>query len=137
MADIRNPLTGRAFHQVDSTLAEILVDAGVMEYNRASVAQPSAAPRPKENTFTVGQSPWGKLCITLTTPTGNVTHFSGEPSLAKDAFKTSAWSGAENRTVLQGPNVPANILSEYAAMYGHEQAVKNANAVLIQKAGGK
>ena len=136
MADIRNPLTGRTFHQVDSTLAEILVDAGVMEYNRAAV-QPMAAPRPKENTFKIGQSPWGKLCITLTTPLGAVTHFSGDPVEAKTAFQTPAWSGAENRTVLQGPTVPANILSEYAAQYKYERAVQNATASKIEQAADK
>jgi hypothetical protein len=132
MSDIRNPLTGRVFKQVDSTVAEILVDAGVMVYNRASTAQPIAVQPPKENNFTVGTTTWGKLCLALTTPSGAVMYFSGEPAHARDAFKTLVWSGAEDKKVLQGPEVPEAIIREYTEQHRYTQAVKKATFAKIQ-----
>ena len=134
MADIINKLTGRTFRQIDGALAEILVDLGLMEYHRAA-PQPSAAPRPKENTFTIGRTQWGKLSIVLTTPSGAISHFGGEPSQARDAFKTLAWSAAHEKQILQGPEVPAQIVEQYAAEYKYERAVKAATEVKISAAG--
>jgi hypothetical protein len=133
MADIRNPLTGRVFHQVDSTLAEILVDTGMMEYNRAA-PQPSAPARPKENTFAIARTQWGKLSIVLTTPSGNVLYFGGAPEQARDAFKTLAWSGAQEKQIYQGPETPEAVIKEYAAQYQYERAVKAATSEKLNAA---
>ena len=143
MSDIRNPLNGRIFHQVDNTLAEILVDAGIMEYARAAV-QVSAAPRPTVNTFTIGTAGWGKLCITLTTPTGQVARYECpqytselRPDKIRDAFKTMAWSGAEQKHTLQGPEVPEHIVREFIEQAKYEARVNGATAAKLEQAADK
>ena len=144
MSDICNPLTGRIFHQVDNTLAEILVDAGIMEYNRAAAPQPSAAPRPTVNTFALSTTEWGKLCLTLTTPTGQVARYMCpdfasdlRPDKIRGAFKTMAWSGAAQKHTLQGPEVPEQIVRDFIEQAKYEARVNGATNMKIQAAADK
>lgn len=134
MSDIQNPISGRTFKQVDNTLAEILVDAGIMVYCRASAGAANAPILPKKNTFIVGRNTFGKLCIIFTTPTGAATLFAGEPSKARDAFKALAWSAEANARVLSGPEVPAHVIAEYTAQHQHEDAASAATNKRITSA---
>jgi len=115
MSDIINKLTGRTFRQIDNTLAEILVDLGLVDYFRPAQVQAGApqASRPKANTFTIGTNMYGKVMLTLTTPTGAVMHFSGSPADARDAFKSLAWNAKEQRQTLQGPEPSKEIIQDY------------------------
>jgi hypothetical protein len=141
MSDIRNPLNGRVFHQVDNTLAEILVDAGIMEYNRAA-APPQAItpPRPTVNTFSISTNEVGKPCITLTTPLGQVMKYMRpdftsdlHPATIRRCFQTMAWSGAEQKHTLQGPEVPEQIVLDFIAQAKYEARVDGATNNKLQQ----
>jgi hypothetical protein len=141
MADIRNPLTGRVFKQVDSTLAEILVEAQIMVYNRAEAPAQAVAPRPAVNTFSIGCTEFGKPCITLTTPTGQVMkymrpEYTGDlqPDTIRNCFKNLAWSGAEQKHTLQGPEVPEQIVREFIGQAKYEARIKGATATKLEQA---
>jgi hypothetical protein len=137
MSDIRNNLTGRVFKQIDNTLAELMVDTGAYSYHRAADVQAGApqSPRPKEATFSIGRNQWGKLTINYTTATGNLVQFAGEPEQARAAFKASAWCAKEQKRILQGPDVPQDLLNDYAMQYNTERRVREKTSALINEAG--
>jgi len=133
-------ITGRKFKQVDNLLCEILVDAGVMEYARASAFQPIAPPRRTVNSFSVSTNEFGKPCITLTTPTGQVMKyirpdFASDmcPATIRDAFKTMLWSGAEQKHTLQGPEVPEQMVRDFIEQAKHEARLNGATAAKLEQ----
>jgi hypothetical protein len=137
MSDIRNNLTGRVFKQIDNTLAELMVDTGSYSYHRAADVQAGAPQqaRPTAPTFALGRNAWGKLTINYTTTSGNIVQFAGTPEQARDAFKAMAWSAKEQKQILQGPDVPQDLLNEYAMRYNTERRAREKDAALINEAG--
>jgi hypothetical protein len=137
MSDIINPLTTRVFYEVPNLVAELFVDSGLYEYHRpkqataaAGIPQPA---RPTENTFAIGRSLHGKVVLMLTTPSGEVQTYSGEPNLVYNAFKSLKWDAAKQERTLQGPNVPEAIVREYATQHSIERGQREATAAQIAR----
>jgi hypothetical protein len=111
--------SGRTYHDIDSTIASLFVEAGLAEYFTPVQLGSKIAPRPTVPVFCVVlNSERNRFEIVCTMPSGGVMRFSGEPRHAKDAFKSLTWSPSAQAQTLQGPEPPASILSEYASAYG-------------------
>lgn len=135
MPHIKITRTGRTYHDIDSTIASLFVEAGLAEYFTPVQLGGRIAPRPTVPTFAVIlDAERNRFELVCTLPSGAVQRFDGAPHLAKNAFKLMAWSGAAQAQTLQGPEPPANILSEYASAYGLPQAEASAFVQSKQKA---
>jgi hypothetical protein len=115
-----------------------------VEYARAA-APPQAItpPRPTVNTFSLSTNEVGKLCLTLTTPIGQVMKYicpdfasDLHPARIRDAFKVLAWSGAEQKHTLQGPEVPEQMVRDFIAQAKYEARVDGATNMKINEARG-
>jgi hypothetical protein len=111
--------TGRTYHDIDSTIASLFVEAGLAEYLQPAQLGNKPTPRPTVPTFVVGlNNVRNKFELVCTLPSGAVQRFDGAPSLAKNAFKANVWSASAQAQTLQGPEPSAAVLAEYAHAYG-------------------
>jgi hypothetical protein len=111
--------TGRTYHDIDSTIASLFVEAGLAEYLQPAQLGNKPTPRPTVPTFVVGlNNVRNKFELVCTLPSGGVMRFDGVPSLAKDCFKSLAWNPSAQAQTLQGPEPSAAVLAEYAHAWG-------------------
>jgi hypothetical protein len=137
MADIQlNTFEKQRFYQVDNTLAHILVALGLAGAIQKDQSQTRGdTPPPAAPTFSVVLGQRGHVLMMLHLPTGERRYFGNEIPLYdlehpkayenkfRDAFKAPAWSGMEQRHVLQGPEPSKELFNEYV------QARRKADAV--------
>ena len=115
--------SGRTYHDIDSTIASLFVEAGLAEYFTPVQLGSKPAPRPTVPVFFVGINPErNRFELVCTLPSGAVQRFDGAPHLAKNAFKCLAWDRDAQGQILQGPEPSEAVLKEYATGYARPAA---------------
>lgn len=109
--DIRTKNTGRAFYQMPSELAAVLLELGLVE----KIDKP--APTPKEPRWGIGMTGTGAACITYELTSGEVRRYIGHPDDAADGFKLRTWNFEKQAHVLEGPTPPKAVVDEYRALW--------------------
>jgi hypothetical protein len=127
----RGPRYGETIHLPNTpevNLALALGDLELVTDPQQVAADNNYLPAPAapitEPQWSVDKSSMGDWCITVRTPSGEVISYSGPSEKAKDGFKRRVWSGATQAYVFNGPEPPAQILSDYTALKAAQSAAR-------------
>ena len=118
MANIQ--IKERMFYQVDPTVAELFVAAGLAEH----IVPPAPKPAPT--------SPEWSVCIYPKTGEYYIRHvvgptteqFKGDVAAAKNAFKSVRWNPESQKRELMGPDTPDWVIAELASLRGQPLAAQ-------------